>query len=107
MTQQTTSGVDMNTREQSAAIKKTVVENATRELVLVHTGKFVELFVYAIRYRTKIHLHERLGVRFEFLVSDKEAKSLRCKDFSYVFLSRFSQFCAKKIWRFVAGVFQV
>ena len=34
----------MNTREQSAAIKKTVVENATRELVLEHACELVETF---------------------------------------------------------------
>ena len=38
------SDVDMNTREQSAAIKKTVVENATRELVLEHACELVETF---------------------------------------------------------------
>ena len=47
---QTTSGasapsdVAMNTREQSAAIKKTVVENDTRELVLEHACELVETF---------------------------------------------------------------
>ena len=35
---------DMNTREQSAAIKKTVVENATRELVLEHACELAETF---------------------------------------------------------------
>lgn len=34
----------MNTREQSAANKKTVVENATRELVLEHVCELVETF---------------------------------------------------------------
>ena len=34
----------MNTREQSAAIKKTVVENATRELVLEHACELVATF---------------------------------------------------------------
>ena len=34
----------MNIREQSAAIKKTVVENATRELVLEHVCELVETF---------------------------------------------------------------
>ena len=34
----------MNTREQSAAIKKTVVENVTRELVLEHACELVETF---------------------------------------------------------------
>ena len=34
----------MNTREQSVAIKKTVVENATRELVLEHACELVETF---------------------------------------------------------------
>lgn len=34
----------MTTREQSSAIKKTVVENATRELVLEHTRELVETF---------------------------------------------------------------
>lgn len=38
------SDVDMNTREQTAAIKKTVVENATRELVLEHACELVETF---------------------------------------------------------------
>ena len=38
------SDVDMNTREQSAANKKTVVENATRELVLEHVCELVETF---------------------------------------------------------------
>ena len=38
------SDVDMNTREQSAAIKKTVVENATRELVLEYACELVETF---------------------------------------------------------------
>ena len=38
------SDVDMNTREQSAANKKTVVENATRELVLEHACELVETF---------------------------------------------------------------
>lgn len=38
------SDVDMNTREQSASIKKTVVENATRELVLEHACELVETF---------------------------------------------------------------
>ena len=34
----------MNTREQSAAIKKTVVENDTREFVLEHACELVETF---------------------------------------------------------------
>ena len=38
------SDVDMKTREQSAAIKKTVVETATRELVLEHACELVETF---------------------------------------------------------------
>ena len=38
------SDVDMNAREQSASIKKTVVENAARELVLEHTCELVETF---------------------------------------------------------------
>ena len=38
------SDVDMNTREQSAAIKKSVVENATRELVLEHACELAETF---------------------------------------------------------------
>ena len=38
------SDVDMNTREQSAATKKTVVENATRELVLEHACELVGTF---------------------------------------------------------------
>ena len=40
----------MNTREQSAANKKTVVENATRELVLEHACELVEIFPYAKRH---------------------------------------------------------
>lgn len=38
------SDVDMNIREQSAAIKKTVAENDTRELVLEHASELVETF---------------------------------------------------------------
>lgn len=38
------SGSGMNTREQSAAIKKSVVENATKELVLEHACELVETF---------------------------------------------------------------
>ena len=38
------SDIDMNTREQSSAFKKTVVENATRELVLENACKQVEAF---------------------------------------------------------------